>query len=217
MTRHSRPKLILTAAMTGLAFLLFVPLFIHGRLGPLGFWWGLSFSILVLSASAIIFDQDLRKRIGPDVRSGLVKKIALGLTSAAALYLIFALGGALAKLIFPAAGHAIGRVYAFKAGFSCGRIFLLMLLVIGPGEEIFWRGFLQNRWQDLLGASKGWLTTSALYAAVHIGSGNHILILAAAAGGLFWGWLFSRYRSLLLNAASHTLWDVAIFLIRPVG
>jgi membrane protease YdiL (CAAX protease family) len=91
------------------------------------------------------------------------------------------------------------------------------VLVIGPGEEVFWRGFLQKRAQSVLGVTAGWLAVSALYAAVHIGSGNLLLVLAAAAGGLFWGYLYFRYGSILVNTVSHTLWDVAIFLLRPVG
>jgi membrane protease YdiL (CAAX protease family) len=217
MTRLATARSIPAAGLAGLAALLFIPLFGLGRLGPLDFWWGLSSSILLLAALAVFFDQDLRKAIRSDIRTATAKKIILGLASAAALYLLFALGGELARIVFSSAGTAIRRVYAFKAGFSSGRIFLLMLLVIGPGEEIFWRGFLQSRWQAGLGGSKGWLAASALYAAVHAGSGNFILVLAAAAGGLFWGWLFSRYRSIFLNTTSHIIWDVAIFLIRPLA
>jgi len=44
-----------------------------------------------------------------------------------------------------------------------------------------------------------------------------MLVLAAAAAGLFWGYLYHRFRSVLLNAVSHTLWDLVIFLVLPVA
>ncbi len=44
-----------------------------------------------------------------------------------------------------------------------------------------------------------------------------MLVLAAAAAGLFWGFLYYRFGSVLLNAVSHTLWDLLIFLILPLA
>ena len=62
-----------------------------------------------------------------------------------------------------------------------------MALLIGPGEEIFWRGYLQRRWQERFGAGRGFLFAAALYAAVHAGSGNVMLVLAAAVCGAVLG------------------------------
>jgi len=211
------PGWMLTAALAGLAFVLFVPLFLFDRLGPLDFWWGLTFNVLALACLALLFDGRCRERVRSDILSRPARKILGGALTAAVLYLFFVGAGALAEKIFPQAGGAIGRVYALKAGVTSGRIFFSLLLVIGPGEEIFWRAFLQDRAQALWGERSGWLAASALYTAVHLGSGNPFLVAAAAVGGLFWGYLYLRYRSILLNAVSHTLWDVVIFLVRPVG
>lgn len=43
-----------------------------------------------------------------------------------------------------------------------------------------------------------------------------MLILAAGLCGLFWGFLYVQNGSILLNIVSHTVWDVAIFLLFPV-
>ena len=32
---------------------------------------------------------------------------------------------------------------------------------------------------------------------------------------LFWGWLYLRFRSPVLNIVSHTLWDLAVFVVFP--
>ena len=92
-----------------------------------------------------------------------------------------------------------------------------MMFVIGPGEELFWRGFLQRRLQGLLGRRIGWLLATGIYASIHLATGNPILVLAAGVCGAFWGWLYLRYRSMLLNAVSHTVWDIIIFILLPLG
>ena len=42
-----------------------------------------------------------------------------------------------------------------------------------------------------------------------------MLVLAAAVCGLFWGYLYMRTGSALLVVVSHTVWDIAVFLIVP--
>ena len=61
----------------------------------------------------------------------------------------------------------------------------------------------------------GFALTALLYTAVHLSSGNIMLVLAAAVCGVFWGWLYLRFRSPILNIVSHTLWDLAVFVVFP--
>jgi membrane protease YdiL (CAAX protease family) len=42
-----------------------------------------------------------------------------------------------------------------------------------------------------------------------------MLVLAAAVCGLFWGVIYLKTRSVLLVAVSHTLWDLAVFILVP--
>jgi uncharacterized protein len=42
-----------------------------------------------------------------------------------------------------------------------------------------------------------------------------MLVLAAAACGLFWGFLYLRFKSVLLTAVSHALWDLTVFILIP--
>jgi hypothetical protein len=152
-----------------------------------------------------------------DWKDGLAQKIGLGLLSALVLYGIFWAGNAVSRAVFPAAAKDIGAVYGFKQDASIIRIGLLIVFVIGPGEEFFWRGFLQRRWQKRLGLLSGWLLAAGFYALIHIGSGNLMLVLSALVCGLYWGALYTRFRSALLVAVSHTLWDLLIFVIFPLG
>jgi len=198
-----------------LAAVLFIALFRLRHLGPLDFWAWLAANVILVSAVGFALDRDYARRLRLDLRSGLLRKAALGVLSAAALYAVFAAGRVAALRLFPFAGAEIGNVYALKAGVPVLRVALLIGLVIGPGEELFWRGFFQERTAATTRPLFGFLLTAMLYTAVHLASGNIMLVLAAAVCGVFWGWLYLRFRSPVLNIVSHTLWDLAVFIVFP--
>ena len=202
---------------TAFAAALFIPLFITRGVAWLDFWWWMSANIAILLTGVAVFDGGWREEVIGDFQSRLVQKIWLGLFSAILLYGVFYAGNIASRHLFPFAGSGINDVYKFKTDVAPIRIALLMIFLIGPGEELFWRGFLQRRLQADYGPWYGFLISTAIYSLVHIGSGNPMLVLAAGVCGLFWGFLYLRYRSLLMNMVSHTIWDVAIFLLFPVG
>ena len=200
-----------------LAIVLFVPLFITRGLGKLDFWWWMSLNISCLTAIAAAFDPGWRNAVAHDLQKQVLKKIGVGILSALGLYSVFYAGNTISRLILPFAANGIENVYAFKADAAPLRIALLMALIIGPGEELFWRGFLQRRFQIEKGPFQGFLLATLLYTGVHLASGNVMLVLAAGICGLFWGFLYLRTGSLLLNVVSHTVWDMAIFLFFPMN
>jgi membrane protease YdiL (CAAX protease family) len=198
-----------------LAAVLFIALFRLRRLGPLDFWAWLALNVIVVVALAIFVDRGYLRRLADDLRADPLRKIALGVLSAAVLYAVFAAGRIAALRLFPFAGAGIGNVYALKADVPVLRVVLLIGLVIGPGEELFWRGFFQERTAATTRPLFGFALTAMLYTAVHLASGNIMLVLAAAVCGVFWGWLYLRFRSPVLNIVSHTLWDLLVFVIFP--
>jgi membrane protease YdiL (CAAX protease family) len=173
--------------------------------------------IFVLCLLGFILDSDFGPLLGRDLKSGAAGKIILGLLSAAVLYLVFMAGKSILQTLVPSLPDEINEVYSFKSSVPPLRITLLLALLIGPGEEVFWRGLLQRRFETRFGSPSGWLAAAALYAAVHLSSGNLVLTAAALVCGLYWGALYIIYRSVLLIAASHTLWDILIFLVLPLG
>ena len=201
--------------VAALAAALFVPLFIFRGMGPLDFWWWMSASLVLLIGLGAVLDREYGGDLRRDLGEGVGRKIGQGLLAAAALYAVFFVGNWGSRLILPFAASGIGQVYGFKTGAPVLRIVLSMALVIGPGEELFWRAFLQRRWQKRFGPWGGFLAATALYALVHTGSGNPMLVLAAAVCGLFWGYLYMKTGSALLVVVSHTVWDIAVFLVVP--
>lgn len=211
----TRPKSAVIAACGAVAAVLFLALFRLKRLGPLDFWAWLAANIVIVIALGFTVDRGFGRRIREDLRSGLLRKIGIGVVSAMALYALFAAARMAALGLFPFAPEGIERVYALRSGVPLFRVVILIALIIGPGEELFWRCFFQENAGAGTSRPAGFILTSLLYAAVHLASGNIMLILAAAVCGVFWGGLYLRYRSPLVNVISHTVWDLVVFVILP--
>lgn len=201
--------------IAALAAVLFIGLFRLRHLGPLDFWRWMSLNIVALVSLSLATDRRYGKRLRDDIHSGLPRKLILGVSSAVVLYALFAAGKAAAFKLFAFAPAAIADIYRLKLGAGLLDVSLLLGLIIGPGEEIFWRGFLQEKTGSLVGPDAGLWLTALVYALVHVASGNIMLVLAAAVCGVFWGLTYRIFRSPVLNAVSHTIWALAVFVFFP--
>jgi membrane protease YdiL (CAAX protease family) len=142
---------------------------------------------------------------------------AIGFGSAAVLYGIFRLGDRMARRIMPAGDREIAGVYELRAAAPRPAIGGALAFVIGPGEELFWRGLVQRNLQRRFGRTRGWLLASSAYGAVHLVSENLTLTGAATTAGLFWGALYAREPRMAPLIISHITWDIWIFLVAPTG
>jgi len=175
------------------------------------FWIKISFSAAILA----ILSMRLQPLLSDQLHFGQ-RAIIQGLFSAVLLYVIFWFGKWISTLIFPFASHQIGAIYGKGEGIPLLVIFFLLLLVTGPCEEIFWRGFLQRNLMVRYGELRGWLLATVIYAGVHIWSFNFMLIGAAAVAGAFWGLLYLRWKSLAPVIISHAIWSAFVFAVVPV-
>jgi len=216
---RSEPGGVRTAALAGMAFLVaasFVALFRLGRFGALDFWWSLGLCVLPAAGMSFAADANYAARLAADVKSGFARKMGWGLVCAGILYGLFAVGRLAALKIFPFAASGIASIYGLRSGAGPFRVALLLGLLIGPGEEIVWRGFFQEHLGRKAGRTVAFVLTASAYALVHAGSGNVMLVLAAAVCGVFWGMTYRLFRSPLVNIVSHAAWAVAIFIVRPL-
>lgn len=104
----------------------------------------------------------------------------------------------------------------FSAGFYLAS--LVAYLTLSPVQELFCRSGLQGS-LHIFRPGRGTIDWSAilvsnlLFAAMHTHIGFWFAV-AAFVPGLFWGWLFSRQRSLVGAAVSHTLIGVwALYIV----
>lgn len=151
-----------------------------------------------------------------DLRFGL-SDILIGAALAAVLWCVFWTGDKLSSLMFGFARPQVDMIYGMKDGENPFVLTLLMLFIIGPAEEIFWRGFVQKNLSVLRGPDWGLVVTTLVYSLVHVSKFNFMLVMAAAVAGLVWG-LAYRFFPERLGAImiSHALWDCAVFIWFPI-
>ena len=138
-----------------------------------------------------------------------------GLGSAAGLYAIFQVGDRLARRIMPAGDREIAGIYELRTAAPRYAIASALALVIGPGEELFWRGLVQRHLMRRFGRLRGTLLTFSIYGGVHLVSENLTLTGAATTAGLYWGAVYAREQRMAPLIISHVAWDIWIFLIAP--
>jgi membrane protease YdiL (CAAX protease family) len=157
---------------------------------------------------------------GPEINYRLYyyefKYVLIGVFSAVILYFIFYGGDIISIQIFNFANAQVTDIYSNKSLLDPSVIGLLLLFIIGPSEEIFWRGFVQDTIAQKLGDNAGWLIAALIYGCIHLVAMNLMLFTAALICGLFWGYIYKRYRSLWPGIISHALWDLVIFVLLPV-
>lgn len=165
------------------------------------FWDRMTATGLVLGGLALATDRDSRRvRIGPG-------EVALGVATAAGLYGIFRVGDTIAREVMPRGGEEIGDIYALRSLRPKSEIAARLAAIIGPAEELFWRGFVQRR----IGAAGAAMT----YGGAHLVTGNATLIGAATVAGIYWGLLRAIGMSMPALITSHVAWDIWIFLLAP--
>ncbi len=174
------------------------------------FWQRMTLTGLALGSLALLADDDLRRSLKPKL-----KDVAVGLASAAGLYAIFQIGDRAARRIMPTGGEDIDEVYALERLRPRQEIALRLATVIGPAEELFWRGFVQRRLSDRLGPWKGAAAAAAAYGGAHLVTRNATLTGAATTAGAYWSALAAAGVSMPALIVSHVAWDIWIFLIAP--
>src|SRR5262245_30595299 len=135
------------------------------------------------------------------------RDLPLGILIAMGLFAIFQVGDKQARRVMPQGDEQIKDIYALREIGSKEEIALRLATVIGPAEELFWRGWVQRR--------VGWLPASAAYAGAHLVTGNATLIGAAGVAGVYWGALAAIGAPMTARIVSHALWDIWIFLVQP--
>jgi membrane protease YdiL (CAAX protease family) len=196
-----------------LAFLFWFELF---YLNLFNFWIGFIIAAVILSGFSLYFNNIDGEAINYRLFYFEPKYLIIGILSAAILYTIFYAGNFILGNFIPQSNENISKVYDTKTLLNPILISLILIFIIAPAEEIFWRGFVQDILEEKFGDFKGWLLTSLLYGIIHITSLNFVLVIAALVCGFFWGWLFMKYKSLWISIISHSVFDIVIFILLPL-
>lgn len=176
------------------------------------FWWTMTGSACTLSLCATMFNPGWWRKVRVTPAD-----IFLGIAIAVALWGVFWIGDKLSQTMFDFARPQVDTIYSMKEGESPWLLTALMLLLIGPAEEIFWRGYVQQTLSARWSPNIGFVVTTLIYALVHAGSCNFMLTMAALVAGVAWGLLYRLYpQRFVAIILSHALWDVAVFIWFPI-
>jgi membrane protease YdiL (CAAX protease family) len=140
-----------------------------------------------------------------------VPSIALGLVSAAALYVV-----AVTLARFEPVARQAAVMNQWRSGHSTP--FLVVTVAIAVvGEEIFWRAAFLGRMMRGLPVVRAALLAALVFAAAHVASGTWLLPLAALGAGFVWNLLYLATGNLTASFVSHLIWDLLVVAIAPLG
>ena len=177
----------------------------------INFWYTMTTSAVVLTTLATLSCRECvtTLRFTP-------RQIVAGVAIAAVLWGVFLVGDKVSQLMFSFARPEVDMIYGMKTGTDPVVVGLLLLLIIGPAEELFWRGFVQRSLSARWGADAAFAVTLVLYTVIHVWAFNVMLLLAALVVGGCWGLLYRlRPQALPALIVSHAVWDVCAFVLFP--
>ncbi|ANU10388.1 CAAX amino terminal protease [Planococcus antarcticus DSM 14505] len=172
------------------------------------FWYMYTFAMLILMSLAIIFVK---------IYDELVtwKSLVYGLGYGTLLYGIIAAGF---QLLLLSPFNISGPVDSFLSAFAPVSIwhYLLLMFIIVPGEEIFWRGLVQQKLKQYVSTPLSVLSSAILFGLALALSGFWPGVVAGIAAGLILGLLYEWKRSLPVIIVAHLIMIVLLFLILPL-
>ena len=211
-TRRGTGRSRLGDVGTAIGLVAAVPAFAATFRGPRARFWnrmtstGLGLGALALAANPSL----LRARIGR-------RDIAVGLGSAAVLYGTFKLGDRFARRYVPGGDRQIRQIYGLRELRPRDETALRLVALIGPAEELFWRGLVQEALMRRYGRWRGAALAAVVYSSVHATTGNFTLMGAAGVAGAHWCFLYAVGVPMGALIVSHSAWDVWVFLVQPTG
>ncbi|MEO4054299.1 type II CAAX endopeptidase family protein [Solibacillus sp. CAU 1738] len=94
--------------------------------------------------------------------------------------------------------------------------YLLLIFIIAVGEEMFWRGYVQQQLKRYTNRRYAVFITAILFSLSVAISGFTAGVIAAFVTGLIWGTLYEWKKSLPLIIVSHIVFVLLLFLVLPL-
>lgn len=143
-------------------------------------------------------------------------------------YLVFGIGYGTLTYGLIATAYRLASIFTDDAAISVERFlsvygpttvwhYLLLMLIIAPGEELFWRGFIQQKLKNYMSPFFAVLVASLLFGLSMSFSGFWLGVLAAVTSGMLWGILYEWKKSMPLIIIAHITMTILLFLILPLN
>lgn len=141
--------------------------------------------------------------------------LLIGFLSGMLMYMITWAASKVLPAVHPPLQNQLEDLYILLSPTETWQYSMLILLII-PGEEIFWRGLIEKRLLTHIKTVPAVLLSTLLYSLPLIFSGNLLLVLAGIGGGLLWGIIYAWKRSLSMVIISHLLFDLLLLAAFPL-
>jgi membrane protease YdiL (CAAX protease family) len=115
---------------------------------------------------------------------------------------------------WPVFRRHVAEIYHQRRGVSLGTALALVVLVVAPGEEIFWRGLVQARAAEATTPAMAAVITWAAYVAANAASRSLPIVAGAVVGGAVWGALAWWTGGVLASVLCHAAWT-GLMILRP--
>lgn len=172
------------------------------------FWYLYTFTLLIVMAVAILhakFKDEL------PTWQYLIFGIGYGTIS----YGLIWLGERIIAFLF---NNPINDITSFLNTFGPQNIwhYVLLIFIISVGEEMFWRGYIQQYLKQYMKPTKAIIVTTILFAISLAISGFILGVIAAIVVGLVLGALYEWKKSLPLVIVAHIVFVILLFLVLPI-
>lgn len=188
-------------------------LFVYGMLAftfanPAVFWYLYAFTLLVCIAIAIL--------------SGTIedqlptwKFLIFGIGYGTITYGIIRFGYWLAPFIND---RLVGSVQKFLTVYGPQNIwhYIFLVFIVAIGEELFWRGYVQQQLKRFMRPVLAVIVTAILCAISIAFSGFKLGIIAALVTSLIWGFIYEWRKSMPLVIVAHVVFVLLLFLVLPL-
>ncbi|MBC1422270.1 CPBP family intramembrane glutamic endopeptidase [Listeria seeligeri] len=175
---------------------------------PRVFWYLYGAGMLFL-LSFVIFNDDLKKEYS------FSKGILPGIFSGIVLYIVFYIGAFILKVMPGSLENSVAAAFD-KYATDSWVIWLLMIVAIIPGEEIFWRGFVLKRLNNYFNPWFSNIFAALICMVMMFPSGNFAAIIGIFVASLVWNIMYSYRPSLLMVYISHLTFAFILLAALPI-
>lgn len=172
------------------------------------FWICFSISLFILLLTSLMFEKML-------IADNWKSTMRFGVGSGLFIFGMIFFGNELIKLLGYSIEPDLYTLYSIITPQKWWH-YASLVVIIAPGEELFWRGFVQRRLSKSVATPLAIAIATLLYATAHLSAKNPLFVVAAIILGLFYGTLYVWKEDMPLLILSHIIFDLFLLLVFPL-
>ncbi|MDD2221102.1 MAG: CPBP family intramembrane metalloprotease [Clostridia bacterium] len=175
------------------------------------FWYSLASTAVMLAVLAFVWGGKAMA-----IKDFRIYDIIIGIGGGSLLYILSVGMAWVLEKIFPLYNTQIIELYSWKEGYSLTVLVLMIVFLVGPGLEVFWRGMM-TKWLITAWNVK-WGIILSVFAAtfVYLPSLSLTLICAGLLLNIVCSALYAWRKTPVAPAVAHSVWLLAVAVFFPL-